>query len=305
MALVGSFFARGPSGFGYNSTAEQVSEGLDLTGKTYLLTGAGSGLGLETTRVLVLRGAHVLATGRTLAKATLAAAPFGDKVTPLACELSEPASVRACIAEVKALGRPLDGILTNAGIMALPKLELAHGYELQFFTNHIGHFILVTGLLDQLAPAGRVVILSSAAHKNAPKAGVDFDNLKGEGTYSAWAAYGRSKLANALFARELNRRLAPTGRLAVALHPGVIPTNLARHMNPAVALAFAVGTPLFLKTIPQGAATTVFAATHPDATQYGGGYLDCCAPGKPSAHATDDALASRLWDASERIAAEV
>ena len=305
MALVGNLFARGPSGFGYNSTAEQVSEGLDLTGKTYLLTGAGSGLGQETMRVLVLRGARVLATGRTLEKATEAAAPFGDKVTPLACELAEPASVRACIEQVKALGVPLDGILTNAGIMALPKLELAHGYELQFFTNHIGHFILVTGLLDQLAPAGRVVILSSAAHKNPPKAGIDFDNLKGEGKYSAWAAYGRSKLANALFARELNRRLAPKGQLAVALHPGVIPTNLVRHMNPVLTSVMAVGKPLFLKTVPQGAATTVFAATHPDAAQYGGGYLDCCAPGKPSAHATDDALASRLWDVSERIAAEV
>ncbi len=216
MSLLATLKGKGPSGFGYGSTAEEATRGLDLSGRAYLVTGANSGLGLETVRVLSLRGARVFAAARTAEKARAACAAFGAKIQPVACELSDPASVRACVAAVKADGAPLDAIILNAGIMGLPKLRQAHGYELQFFTNHIGHFILATGLLSQLAEKGRVVALSSTAHQFAPKGGIEFDNLSGERGYSAWRAYGQSKLANLLFAKELARRLAGTGKTANA-----------------------------------------------------------------------------------------
>jgi len=143
MSLVSMFKGKGPSGFGYGSTAEDVTAGLDLSGRTILLTGCNSGIGKDTLRVLAMRGAHVIAAARTVDKAQAACDEVGGETTPVACELSEPASVQACAEQVIGLGRPLDAILCNAGIMALPRLNQKFGYELQFFTNHIGHFILV------------------------------------------------------------------------------------------------------------------------------------------------------------------
>jgi WW domain-containing oxidoreductase len=305
MSLYASLAGKGPSGFGYGSTAEDVTAGLDLRGRRYLVTGANSGIGAETVRVLALRGATVLCGARTEARAAEACARLGAAAVPVACELSEPDSVRACVAAVRASGAPLDGIVCNAGIMALPKLVQKHGYELQFFTNHIGHFLLVTGLLDQLGPAGRVVMLSSAAHKNAPGAGIELDNLSGERGYAPWRAYGQSKLANLLFARSLARRLGGTGRTANAVHPGVIATNLTRHMNPLMQGVWAASAPLFLKSVPQGAATQVWAAVHPDAAALRGEYLADCNVARASARGRDDVLAERLWEASERIVAEL
>jgi WW domain-containing oxidoreductase len=197
MSLLTMIKPNGPSGFGYGSTAEGVTAGLSLDGRTYLLTGCNSGLGFETLRVLTLRGAHVVAAARTLEKAWAACASVKGPTTPVACELAEPASVRGAVATVKALNIPIDGIICNAGIMALPKLNQAYGYELQFFTNHVGHFMLVTGLIETLAADARVTILSSSAHKFAPKGGIEFDNLSGEKGYSAWRAYGQSKMARA------------------------------------------------------------------------------------------------------------
>ena len=219
MSLLQHIMPNGASGFGYGSTAEEVTAGLSLAGKTILLTGCNSGLGLETLRVLSLRGARVVGTARTVDKARAACADAGGAAVPLACELSEPASVRACVAAVIQQGIKLDAIICNAGIMALPRLEKGHGFEMQFFTNHIGHFILVTGLLQQLTENGRVVMLSSAAHAMAPRAGIEFDNLSGEKSYSAWGAYGQSKLANILFACELARRFAGTAKLRMQFIP--------------------------------------------------------------------------------------
>ncbi len=161
----------GPSGFGHGSTAEEVTAGMSLGGKTFLVTGCSSGLGLETMRVLALRGARVLGTARTLEKARAACAAVGGDAVPLACELSDPRSVRACVEAVLARGERLDALIGNAGIMALPRREQAFGVELQLFTNHVGHFLLVTGLLDALADDGRVVMLSSRAHLRAPGRG--------------------------------------------------------------------------------------------------------------------------------------
>jgi WW domain-containing oxidoreductase len=301
MSILSRLTPFGPSGFGASTTAEQVTQGLDLTGKTYLLTGVASGLGAEVLRVLTLRGAKVLGTVRTLERAREACARVGPLATPLACELADPASVRACVAAVKALGVRLDGIICNAGIMALPKLEKAHGYELQFFTNHIGHFILVTGLLGQLTDAGRVVMLSSAAHQNAPREGIQFDNLSGDKGYGAWANYGQSKLANLLFALELARRLEGTRQTANAVHPGVISTNLSRHMPAVARTLFGMVEPLFLKTLGEGAATETYVATHPSLDGVSGKYFADCNLKAPRADALDAALAKRLWTTSEEI----
>ncbi|MCE9598145.1 MAG: SDR family oxidoreductase [Spirochaetia bacterium] len=301
MSIVGMLRGKGKNGFGYNTTAEEVTQGLSLNGKTYLVTGSTSGLGLETVRVLAMRGARILAAARTIEKAREATANLGS-VTPVECELSNPASVRGCIEAIKRDGTRLDGIICNAGIMALPRLQTAFGYELQFFTNHIGHFILVTGLLDRLTDDGRVVVLSSALHESAPKTGIEFDNLSGAKGYDAWKAYGQSKLANLLFARALARRFAGTKKTANALHPGVIVTNLSRSI-PAVARgAMAVISPLILKSIGQGAATQCYVATNQTLTVSGEYFADCNVA-KSSPVSYDAALAEKLWIESEKIVA--
>jgi NAD(P)-dependent dehydrogenase (short-subunit alcohol dehydrogenase family) len=286
MSLYELFKSKGPSGFGYGSTADEVTAGLALEGKTVLVTGCNSGLGLEACRTLAAHGAKVLGTARTVEKAKQALDGLsGGKVLPLACELSDPKSVRACVNAVKDSGDRLDAIIANAGIMALPKLEKAFGYELQFFTNHIGHFILVTGLLEQLTQTGRVVMLSSTAHTRAPREGIQFDNLSGDKGYSAWAAYGQSKLANLLFAKELARRFSGTNQTANAVHPGVIRTNLSRHMNPI--------------------ADALYVAVHPAAGAISGKYFADCNVAPARADADDAALANKLWDKSEAIVASL
>jgi WW domain-containing oxidoreductase len=309
MSLASLFSRKGPTGFGYESSAEDVTAGVDLGGKTFLVTGCNSGIGRETLRVLALRGAHVIAAARTREKAEAACREVGaTNTTPVACELAEPRSVLACIERVKELGRPLDAIVANAGIMALPRLHLAYDYELQFFTNHIGHFLLVTRLLDRLADQGRVVMVSSTAHRGAPAGGIDFDNLRGEKSYQGWRAYGRSKIANLIFAKELARRFAGTGRTANALHPGVIPTELTRHVIPSEtgrSIVRSIGLALIFKTIPQGAATQCYLAAHPDAAKYTGTYFSDCNPSKPRPEADDPAIATRLWEVSENILKEV
>lgn len=305
MSLVGFFKGKGKSGFGYDTTAEEVTAGLDLAGRTYLVTGCNSGLGRETLRVLSLRGARVIGTARTEDKAREACAAVAGPTLPLACELADPVSVRACVDAVKRDGARLDGLIANAGIMALPRLQQAFGYELQFFTNHVGHFLLVTGLLDRLADDGRVVILSSAAHRMTPQGGIDFDNLSGEKNYRGWKMYGQSKLANLLFARELARRLQGSRRTANAVHPGVIRTNLGRHMGRVSNALFGGIGRAFFKTIPRGAATEVWAATHPDLTAVSGEYLADCNVAVSSPLGRDPDLARRLWEATERIVAEI
>jgi NAD(P)-dependent dehydrogenase (short-subunit alcohol dehydrogenase family) len=305
MSLIGMFQGKGPSGFGYSSTAEEVTEGLSLGGTTVLITGCNSGLGQEAMRVLVKRGATVLGTARTQEKAREACAPLGPLAVPFACELSDPASVRGCVAAVKRAGLRLDALIANAGIMALPKREQAHGIELQLFTNHVGHFILVTGLLDQLAEGGRVVMLSSSAHKNAPRGGILFDDLAGDRGYTAWGHYGQSKLANLLFAKELARRFAGTGRTASAVHPGVIRTNLSRHMPGFASLLFGLVQPIVLKDVHEGAATELYAAVHPGAAGLNGAYLADCNVATPRADADDPALARRLWEVTEAIVARL
>ncbi|MEY3014988.1 MAG: hypothetical protein RIT45_3723 [Pseudomonadota bacterium] len=307
MSLYGALLPNGRNGFGYNSTAEEVTEGLDLSGRTYLVTGCNSGLGAETVRVLGVRGARVVASARSLDKAAAALAdvPVGPGIRhmPLACELAEPESVRAAVRTVRETGIRLDGIVANAGIMALPERQVAHGLELQFLTNHIGHFLLVQGLLDRLTVDGRVVVLSSEAHRYTYRGGIRLDDLDAAKGYVSWFAYGQSKLSNLLYVRALAKRL-PAGQTANAVHPGVIPTNLIRHM-PGIVGPFmrSVGLATGCKTIPQGAATQVYVATHPDAGEVTGAYWSHCNVAKASSHGRDDALAEALWEQTEALVA--
>jgi NAD(P)-dependent dehydrogenase (short-subunit alcohol dehydrogenase family) len=303
MSLVSIFKGRGASGFGYGSTAEQVTEGLDLRGKTYLLTGCATGLGLETLRVLGLRGAHVIATARTAEKAEAARTSVRAEGTSIACDLADPTSVRACVASVRALGRPLDAIICNAGVMALQQLQTRHGVELQLFTNHVGHFILVTELLDALTPNGRVVVVGSDAHKAAPPAGIELDDLGASKGYQPWRAYGQSKLANLLFAKSLAKRLRGTGRVANALHPGVIATELWRHMNPVARAVGSAAGSIGFKNVGQGAATQCYVAVHPSTAEISGEYFKDCNVATPGKLALDEDLAEKLWAATERIVA--
>ncbi|MBX7185807.1 MAG: SDR family oxidoreductase [Vicinamibacteria bacterium] len=307
MSLYSKLQPKGPSGFGYGSTAEDVTAGLSLAGKTFLVTGCNSGLGLETARVLAMRGGRIIGTARTAEKASAALAPLGGNTIGLECELSEPNSVRASVRAVKEAlsGARIDALICNAGIMALPVNEQKHGVELQLFTNHVGHFILVTGLLDALAEDGRVVMVSSRAHLRAPKGGIEFDNLSGARDYAPWKAYGQSKIANLLFAKELARRLEGTKRTANAIHPGVIFTNLSRHMNPVARTAFRVLGSLMMKDVAEGAATQCYVAVHPGASAISGRYWVDSNVAEPRADGTDLATAGKLWAVTEEIVARL
>jgi len=288
--------------FGAASTAEEVTAGLDLSGKTYLVTGATSGLGLETARVLALRGAQVVATGRTLDKAAQALRGLPGRFTPVTLELTDFDSVRRCADEVGAAFPALDGLICNAGIMELPKLEQVRGLEKQFVTNHLGHFILVNRLLGGVvaAPQGRVVVVSSGSYRRAPPAGIEFDNLSGERGYDPAAAYGQSKLANGLFVRELARRLAPTAATANVVRPGVILTQLGRHQAAKQFMGRLIGW-TFMKSVEAGAATQVYVATQPSLAKVSGQFFADCNPELPGGLMQDDALAARLWAVSTEL----
>lgn len=308
MSLIGSLkgtFKKSANGFGPTTTAEQVTEGRSLAGKVFVVTGCTSGIGTETARVLALRGAHVIGLGRTLPKTQETLASLGGKVggktTAVACELSDPASVRSAIEEIKKLGVGLDGILCNAGIMALPRFEECHGFEKQFYTNHLGHFQLVNGLLGSLQKNGRIVLVSSSAHFAAPRGGIDFDHLRSSAGYSSWRAYGRSKFANLVFAKELARR----GYTAYAVHPGVIVTGLGRYMSRWMNTVSRWIEPIFMKSIPQGAATTVYVATCEGLPGPSGSYFMDCNIGKFRKDADDAETGRRLWEVSEQAFAKI
>jgi len=287
--------------FNFDSTAEDVTEGLDLTGQTWLVTGSNSGLGLETIRVLALRGANIIAAARTEEKAERALHSINTSGVALACELSDLSSVQDAIEKVKSRTTPLAGIIANAGIMALPTLQQKNGIELQFYTNHIGHFALVTGLCEQLTENGRVVMLSSGAHFYSRASGLELDNLSGEKDYDDWRMYGRSKLANILFSNALNKRFAGSLRTSNAVHPGVIKTNLARHVDDAEKMYESIASQVRVKTIEQGAATQCLVATHPSLAGVGGKYFSDCALARTASIAQNEALAEALWNISKDL----
>jgi NAD(P)-dependent dehydrogenase (short-subunit alcohol dehydrogenase family) len=306
--------------FGEHSTAAEVAAGVDLSGGRAIVTGASSGIGVETARVLADGGAAVtLAVRDTEAGASVAAdiraSTGNDAVDVRPLELAERASITAFI---DAWDGPLDVLVNNAGVMALPERTLTpDGHELQFATNHLGHFLLATGLHAALRASGsaRVVSLSSSAHLYCP---VLFDDPAFAFVpYTPFLGYGQSKTANVLFAVEANRRWQRDGITVNAVMPGGIATRLQRHIDPE-ALAQArreAGASADLKTVEQGAATSILAAVSPLLDGVGGRYLEDCNEAEivasrgdsdgrhgVAAFALDQANAQHLWDLSERYA---
>ncbi len=309
--------------FGADTTTDEVLEGIDLNGKQALVTGASTGLGQETARALASKGARVTLAVRDLAKGEAAAERIrkstGNRDIDVAqVDLSVPDSVRAFAKTWLAGHGPLNLLINNAGVMACPLTRTAEGWEMQFATNHLGHFLLTNLLMPALkagAP-GRIVNLSSAGHRFSD---VHFDDIHfNSREYEKWSSYGQSKTANVLFSVALNKRLAPWGITANAVHPGGIQTELGRHLTQTdiealmsrVTVAGGSGGFKF-KTIPAGAATSVWAATSPSLEGKGGLYLEDCNIGElktePTAssgyfaYATDPASAARLWALSEEM----
>ena len=287
--------------FDEKSTGEEVTKGLDLSGKTILITGVNSGLGYETMRVLAMRGAHIIGLARNMEKAKKACDSVEGKTTPVACELTDFNSIVASTKTIKELNKPIDVLICNAGIMELPKLEQIYGIEKQFVVNYLGHFILVNRLLDQVKAAkqGRIVVLSSGRYKSAPPEGIQFDNLSGEKGYDPLAAYGQSKLAIALFSQELSRRLEGTAVTSNSVLPGIIMTNLGRHYPTwKILLSKLIGW-TFMRSVEEGIATTCYVATNPELAKVTGQMFLNCKPITPEgSHMSDRALATKLWNVS-------
>ncbi|HVS23589.1 MAG TPA: SDR family NAD(P)-dependent oxidoreductase [Gammaproteobacteria bacterium] len=298
------------SHFAASATAEDVTAGIDMTGKTVVVTGCNSGIGLETMRVLALRGAHVIGTARTLERGQEACASVKGNATPVVLELSEFKSVVACAERIRALNVPIDVLICNAG-MLLFDLQQVNGLEIQFVVNHLGHFILTNRLLDRVtaAPQGRVVVVGSVAHRQAPAGGIQFDNLSGRG----WErqAYAHSKLANGLFSLELSKRLAGTTATSNSLHPGVVQTNIMRNLNfpPPAASGGGGGAPrrggggggFGFESPAQGAATSCYLASNPALKGVTGQYFADCNPAEQSDYQKDPAMAVKLWQVSEEL----
>ncbi|XP_077241927.1 short-chain dehydrogenase TIC 32, chloroplastic-like [Tasmannia lanceolata] len=307
------FFSRkGPSGFSASSTAEEVTEGIDGTGLTAIVTGGSNGIGTETARVLALRGVHVImavrnpAAGTNVKEAIVKEIPTA-KVDVMELDLSSMASVRKFASEFKSMEIPLNILINNAGIMATPFKLSPDGIEMQFATNHIGHFILTDLVLETMKNTasnskmeGRIVNVSSDGHGFANRSGIplDKDKLNDESGYNSLVGYGRSKLANILHANELARRLKEeeANITANSLHPGSINTNLLRHHSIVYGILNVFGK--LSKTVPQGAATTCYVALHPQVQGVTGTYFRDCNIAKPQAQATDTELGRKLWEFS-------
>ena len=316
--------------FGAKSTTDEVLAGVDLSGKRVLVTGVSAGLGVETARALAARGAHVVGAARDLAKAEgatgvvrEAAAAGGGSLELVALDLADLASVRACADALVADGRTFDLVIANAGVMAPPFGKTVDGFETQFGTNHLGHFVLINRIASLLVRGARVVALSSSGHRFSD---VDLEDPNFErGDYTPFGAYGRSKTANALFAVAFDARHKARGVRATAVHPGGINTELARHMEPEAiqqlidqinAQAQAEGVAAFeWKTVPQGAATSVWAGVVAPASLVGGLYCEDCHVAELAddgselragvrSYAIDPAHAEALWALSERLVGE-
>ena len=280
---------------------------MDLSGRTALVTGANSGLGFETARVLALRGATVICAARTAEKARATCEKLGANTIPSVFDLADWDSIVTAAGIIRATGTPIDMLICNAGIMELPELEQVYGLERQFVVNHLGHFILVNQLLPQVMAAsqGRIVMVSSGqATRNAPPEGIQFDNLSGEQGYTPAGGYGQSKLANALCSLELSRRLQGQAATSNAIRPGVIPTNLGRHMPAWKPFVLKTLGGAFTKTLGEGAATQVYVSTAPALAQTSGYFFEDCNPIIAGGFAEDREMATRLWQVSEELTAD-
>lgn len=311
--------------YGFETTTDEILNGRDLTGTRVLITGASAGLGVETARALAAHGAHVIMTARDLAKGERAAEIVRADAAPTAAvelrelDLASLASVRACADQLLSEGQPLHILFANAGVMACPEGRTADGFETQFGTNHLGHFVFVNKLVPLLiagAPS-RIVCLSSSGHRFSD---VSLDDPNFEKTpYDPWTAYGRSKTANALFALALDNRLKHRGVRAFSVHPGGIRTELGRHMTPQVLQQMMErvknqpGNYKF-KTVPQGAATSVWAGVIANPEEAGGRFCEDCHVAETISdpdvmsgvrpYAQDPGHAEDLWAKSEEWVGE-
>ncbi|XP_076933381.1 short-chain dehydrogenase TIC 32 B, chloroplastic-like [Bidens hawaiensis] len=305
----------GPSGFGSASTAEQVTDSVDASNLTIIITGGASGIGLETTRVLTMRGAHVIIAARNTiaaneAKHVILKNNDNAKIDVLELDLSSLNSVNAFVQTFNALNLPLNILINNAGVMFCPYQLSQDGIEMQFATNHLGHFHLTNLLLDKMKETaattgieGRIVNLSSIAHRYTYEQGIIFDKINDKDSYSEKKAYGQSKLANILHANELSRRLNEEGvNITInSVHPGLIMTDLMRHSFLRISKNFKLFTFLLWKTVPHGAATSCYVAAHPDLKGVTGKYFLDCNEYPASNFATDPELAKKLWDYSQNL----
>ena len=319
--------------FGTSSTTDDVLRGIRLNGKRVLVTGVSAGIGVETARSLAAHGVHVVGAARDLKKAEEAtaqvrkeAAANGGKLELIALDLASLKSARGCADALLAKGEPFDVVIANAGVMATPFGHTADGFETQFGTNHLGHFVLVNRIARLIRKGGRLINLSSAGHRysNVNLEDPNFERIP----YEPFLAYGRSKTANILFAVEFDRRHKRNGIRAAAVHPGVIHTELARHVEPSRIetlikqmndqLTAEGKGPFQWKTIPQGAATSVWAGVVAPAEEIGGQYCENCHVGKivpddatisgvsegVRGYALDPKTAEALWKKSEELVGE-
>src|SRR5882757_2373810 len=319
--------------FGATSTTEDVLSGINLRGKRFFVTGVSAGLGVETARSLAAHGAHVVGAARDLKKAEAATAQVrkdaeanGGSFELVALDLASLKSVRACAEGLLKKAEPFDVVIANAGVMATPFTYTANGFEMQFGTNHLGHFVLVNRIAPLIRVGGRLINLSSAGHRYS---NVDLQDPNFERTpYEPFVAYGRSKTANILFAVAFDEHHRERGVRAAAVHPGIIATELVRHMSPSwlqtrvddinQQLAAAGKPPMQWKGIPQGAATSLWAGVVAPADEIGGRYCEDyhVGPVVPDdapisgmtegvrAYAVDARTAEALWKKSEELVGE-
>ena len=319
--------------FGATSTTDEVLSGMNLQGKRILVTGVSAGLGVETARSVVAHGAQVVGAARDLAKAETATAQVrkdyaanGGSFEMVELDLASLKSVRACADKLLKKGEPFDVVIANAGVMATPFGQTLDGFETQFGTNHLGHFVFVNRIAPLIRAGGRLINLSSAGHRYS---NVDLQDPNFERTpYEPFVAYGRSKTANILFAVAFDKRHRGRGVRAAAVHPGGIKTELGRYAEPGriekviaqinEQLAAQGKGPFQWKTIPQGAATSVWAGVVASADEIGGRYCENCHVGSivpddatitaisegVRAYALDPTSAEALWKKSEEMVGE-
>jgi NAD(P)-dependent dehydrogenase (short-subunit alcohol dehydrogenase family) len=308
--------------FGAESTADEVLEGFDLSGKRVLVTGVSAGLGVETARSIVAHGGTAVGTARDLNKARQALAQAGNPSVELVeMDLASLASVRKAADDLLKRAKPFDVIIANAGVMACPQGKTQDGFETQFGTNHLGHFVFVNRLVPLLKSGARVVTLSSAGHQISD---VDIEDPNFERTpYQAFTAYGRSKTANILYAVALDNRLKGRGVRATSIHPGGIQTELSRHLTPELIdqmrariakAASSQGQAFRFKSVPQGSATSVWSGFVGGADAVGGHYCEDCHVCEVNddvnsrvgvrSYALNLAHANDLWRKSEEMVGE-
>ncbi|XP_078000730.1 retinol dehydrogenase 13-like [Glandiceps talaboti] len=277
-----------------------------LDGKTVIVTGANTGIGKETARDLAKRGARVILACRDQERANAALEEIkkstdNKNVVVKMLDLASLQSVRKFAKEINQEESRLDILINNAGVMWCPYMKTQDGFEMQLGVNHLGHFLLTNLLLDLLKKStpSRIVNVSSIAHEPGK---INFDDINSEKEYSKSAAYGQSKLANILFTRELSKKLQGTGVTVNALHPGVIQTELGRHLNKYIRYAMSVLlAPVFLKTPVDGAQTSIHCAVEEDLKDVSGLYFSDCIPKEPQPQAQDDEVAKKLWDLSAKM----